>query len=128
MPRNFILPSATWRAAAFLLAVLPGAAPADTAGPSRNAYYEFVRLGSGACRTAQNTAGNFYRMSAVSLRACQDLCSEAIGHGDRCYGIEYDRASKVCELHTKKLSHATGSGGTLVCYRTRLHTICPKCD
>ena len=76
----------------------------------------YVKLGNGGCRTPQGTMGNYATVRDVSFNQCRQYCDEAPRHNKRCWGIEYHAPSRTCELHTKEIDHASGSGSS-VCYK-----------
>ncbi len=92
-----------------LSGAMTGSAMADIADP-------FQRLGSGGCRTAEGGQGRYVQVRDVSLDACRAHCEDARRHDRVCYGIEYSRAARSCELHTRPVARASGGGGTASCY------------
>jgi hypothetical protein len=113
-----------WRIVAMCTLALAAVIPARTA----SAEYQYVKLGNGGCRTPQGTMGNYITVENISFDRCRAYCDEAPQHQKRCYGIEYHRQRHTCELHTKAVASATGSGPS-VCYQAISEpTYCPKCD
>lgn len=103
-----------WKIVAVCALALASVIPA---GPiSADVAETYVKLGNGGCRTPQGTMGNYVTVRDVSFNQCRQYCDEAPRHDKRCWGIEYHAPSRYCELHTKEIDHASGSGPS-VCYK-----------
>jgi len=103
-----------WRIVAVCALALAAVIPATTT--SADVAETYVKLGNGGCRTPQGTMGNDITVNDISFSQCRDYCDEAPEHDKRCWGFEYHYPSRSCELHTKEIAYATGSGSS-VCYK-----------
>ena len=70
----------------------------------------------GGCRTAQGGQGDFRLYRDVTLGECQQKCRGR--RGPECEAVEYNRRSKTCEVHYKRITSITGNrqSGT-ICYK-----------